>query len=442
VVYRGLDTWKNEGVALKKIRFEGEEDGVPATALREITTLTHLRHPNVVELKDFILEPGKLYLVFELIDMDLKKLIEMSEQPFNIALIKSYTAQLLDGLAYCHSMGVMHRDLKPHNLLVSHTGSIKLADFGLARTFTPAGRPLTVEVITRWYRAPEILMGCQNYRCCVDVWSVGCIIAEMANMVEFVKGDSEIDQLHLIFKAFGTPNDEKWPGVEQLPYWRNNFPQFVGKSWDQLVPSLGHEGWDLLEALMTYNPLARVSARDALDFPFVRADIQTPIGSASSQGISPPGGVAVLNAVHAINTSAARARMAATVPSNLASRGLLDEPMGQHSETVAVELAPVPAPVPPPGPRAGQQQQPVVRSECLAKMFEGDDRDLVSSSAMTATYERQSERRTVRGAWEKLREKRPSNSDNDSKEIEREAVADVEVEGVKRKSRRLLASNN
>jgi serine/threonine protein kinase len=176
---------------MKKIRFDGVEDGVPPSALREITTLKHLQHPNVVVLQDVILEtevswtsttshpprpqphgvthrlcssvfaapsltplsfsPQRLYLVFELIDMDLKKLMDSQSEPLTPSLVSSYTRQILEGLSYCHSMGVMHRDLKPQNLLVSRDRrTLKLADFGLARTFTPAGRALTAEVITRW----------------------------------------------------------------------------------------------------------------------------------------------------------------------------------------------------------------------------------------------------------------------------------------------------
>ena len=255
---------------MKKVRFDGEDDGVPATALREIIFLKDLDHTNVVRLMDVIIEPQRLYLVFELVDMDLKHLMDSRDIPLDLYHIKSFTGQILDGLAYCHSMGVMHRDLKPQNLLVSKSlDTIKIADFGLARTFTPAGRPLTMEVITRWYRAPEILMGCQNYRCCVDLWSVGCVLAEMANKYAFLPGDSEIDQLHKIFRAFGTPTETIWPGIEQLPFWRNTFPQWDSMSLSRLVPSLDDDGWDLLQGLMQYYPPKRLSAAIAVQHAFV-----------------------------------------------------------------------------------------------------------------------------------------------------------------------------
>merc|ERR1711907_681366 len=132
------------------------------------------------------------------VDMDLKKYMDLNSR-LEPKLVQSYTAQMLAGLAHCHSLGVMHRDLKPQNILVAKDGSLKIADFGLARRFTPNARPLTVEVITRWYRAPEILLGSNIYSCAVDLWSAACIIVEMANKRAFLTGDSEIDQLHCIF---------------------------------------------------------------------------------------------------------------------------------------------------------------------------------------------------------------------------------------------------
>eukprot|EP01041_Mallomonas_annulata_P005647 gene5647-11391_t len=145
VVYKAVDTHTNKGVALKKIRLELEDEGVPATALREITLLRQIQHKNVVKLEDIIMEPTRLYLVFELVDTDLKKLMDSCKDPLSPELVQSYTAQILEGLCYCHSMGVMHRDLKPQNLLVSRDGVLKLADFGLARAFTPPLKPLTIE---------------------------------------------------------------------------------------------------------------------------------------------------------------------------------------------------------------------------------------------------------------------------------------------------------
>lgn len=143
-------------------------------------------------------------------------------------------------------MGVMHRDLKPQNILVARDGGLKIADFGLARAFTPIVRALTVEVITRWYRAPEILLGSNMYTSCVDLWSVGCIVAEMYNKKAFFTGDSEIDQLHRIFRILGTPTAEMWPGINNLPFWRNTYPEWPTLTLKAFIPTMPDDAADLL----------------------------------------------------------------------------------------------------------------------------------------------------------------------------------------------------
>lgn len=140
-------------------------------------------------------------------------------------VIKSFSFQLLKGIAYCHSHRVLHRDLKPQNLLIDKFGHLKLADFGLARAFEIPIRMYTHEVITLWYRAPEILLGSKHYSSPVDLWSAGCIIAEMFNKHPLFPGETEIDAIFRIFRALGTPNDETWPGSESLPDWSVEFPR-------------------------------------------------------------------------------------------------------------------------------------------------------------------------------------------------------------------------
>ena len=252
------------------------EGGIPATALREITLLKGLRHENVVQLKDIVNEANRLYIVFELASSDLKKLMDEYTTPLAPELVRSYTLQLFRGLSYCHSRGIMHRDIKPQNLLVTKDGYLKIADFGLARTFSPTLRPLTVEVITRWYRAPEIMLGCNTYTTAVDGWSAACVIAEMSNKDPFLPGDSEIDQIHKIFKLLGTPDDRVMPGVTELPYWRNNYPDWPGHDISLRLPNLDKDGVDLVEQLLIYDPLNRMSAANALRHPYLNTRPTSP----------------------------------------------------------------------------------------------------------------------------------------------------------------------
>lgn len=260
---------------MKKIRLEVEDEGIPHTTLREICFLKQLDHVNIVKLENQVIEPGRLYLIFELIDTDLKKYMSINDDPLPMDLIVSYTSQMLEGLQYCHSNGVMHRDLKPQNILVTRDGGLKIADFGLARHFTPTSKPLTIDVITRWYRAPEILLGCNTYNSSVDIWSVGCIVAEMFTKKPLFPGESEIDQLHKIFKILGTPTVEVWPGLLSLPHWRNSFPEWDKIPFKALMPStVCVQGTDLIEKMLVYNPVARLSALTALQHPFFKtADV-------------------------------------------------------------------------------------------------------------------------------------------------------------------------
>jgi serine/threonine protein kinase len=201
VVYKARDKNTGEIVALKKIRLEKEDDGVPSTAIREISLLKGLKHPNIVELKEVIYSEDKLYLIFEYCDYDLKKYMRQVGGPLPPQEVKSFTYQILQATAYCHAHRVMHRDLKPQNLLIDKSGNIKLADFGLARAFGLPVKTYTHEVVTLWYRAPEILLGQKQYSTPVDIWSIGCIFAEMAQRKALFAGDSEIDQIFKIFQV-------------------------------------------------------------------------------------------------------------------------------------------------------------------------------------------------------------------------------------------------
>ena len=264
IVYKARHRGTGEILALKKIRLSSEEEGIPSTAIREIALLKELHHPNIVQLKDVIHKQGKLILVFEYIEWDLKKV--MNKGPMDTISIKSFTFQMLKGIAHCHQMKILHRDIKPQNLLISKEGILKLADFGLARASGIPVKNYSSEVVTLWYRSPELLLGSTNYTGFIDLWSVGCILAELSNNKPLFQGNSEQDQLKKIFRIMGTPNPESWPQVCELPEWSNlEFEPFDPVEID--LP-LEDPGLDLLSSLLVCNPSARISAKNALKHEF------------------------------------------------------------------------------------------------------------------------------------------------------------------------------
>ncbi|KAK9819225.1 hypothetical protein WJX74_008630 [Apatococcus lobatus] len=270
VVYKARDRKDGQIIALKKIRLEQEDEGVPSTAIREISLLKELHHNNVVRLDDVIHSEKRLYLVFEYLDLDLKKYMD-SNPRFNRdhRIIKMYLWQMLQGIEYCHAHRVLHRDLKPQNLLIDRQHNyLKLADFGLARAFGIPVRAYTHEVVTLWYRAPEILLGTKHYSTPVDVWSIGCIFAEMINGRPLFPGDSEIDELFKIFQVLGTPNEASWPGVSAFPDYKDTFPQWAPKPLRSVIPSLDPAGLDLLSLMLQFQPHRRVTARQALQHEY------------------------------------------------------------------------------------------------------------------------------------------------------------------------------
>ena len=264
VVYRAKDQLTNEIIALKKIRLEHEDEGVPSTAIREISLLKECQHENIVKIKDIVHEENKLYIIFEFLDQDLKKHLEVNGAPLSPAACKSFLHQMLKGIALCHSNRILHRDLKPQNLLIDKNGTLKLADFGLARAFNLPIRTYTHEVVTLWYRAPEILLGQKVYSTPVDIWSVGCIFAEMAQRRPLFAGDCEIDQIFKIFRIMGTPKESNWPGITSLPDFKPTFPKWQSVPLSKYVPNLDEKGLDLLEKMIQLDPAKRISARDAL----------------------------------------------------------------------------------------------------------------------------------------------------------------------------------
>jgi len=241
---------------------------VPVTTLREVALLQDLIHPHIVRLREVVPCPPRLYLVFDYMDFDLKQCLDKEfKKGMPAKLIQSCMYQILDGLAFCHARLVLHRDLKPQNVLIDLHGRVKLADFGLARAFQPK-RTYTQEVVTLWYRAPELLLGQQEYTASVDLWSTGCILAELTCRKPLFPGDSEIDQIFRIFRLLGTPDDSTWEGVTQLPDFQPIFPRWSGTPIETVLPNLEPLAVRLLSELIAYQPSSRIRAEDALQHEY------------------------------------------------------------------------------------------------------------------------------------------------------------------------------
>lgn len=268
IVYKAQDRNTSEIVALKRIRLDNAEEGVPFTALREISLLKELAHPNIVKLLDVLHSDRTLTLVFEYCKQDLRKYLDTAagtkvSQPDVRALLY----QLLDGLSFCHDQRVLHRDLKPQNLLINDAGDLKLADFGLARAFGIPVRSFSHEVVTLWYRAPDVLLGNQDYSTSIDVWSAGCIFAEMASFKPLFAGNTTEEQLELIFQVLGTPSEEFLLEMKELPNYKGPYTPMAGVGLKNAVP-LEETGIELLQRLLMYEPDKRISAADALNHEY------------------------------------------------------------------------------------------------------------------------------------------------------------------------------
>ncbi|KAJ3219308.1 TFIIH complex serine/threonine-protein kinase subunit kin28 [Dinochytrium kinnereticum] len=269
VVYKGYDIATKRPVAIKKIKIGQFKDGLDLSAIREVKFLQELRHPNVVELIDVFSHKTNLNLVLEYLDSDLEMIIKNRGVVFSAGDVKSWMLMTLRGTYHCHRSFILHRDLKPNNLLLAKDGSLKLADFGLARDFGDYSKAMTSQVVTRWYRAPELLLGAQRYGYGIDIWAIGCIFAELLLRVPYLAGDSDIGQLQTIFRALGTPTEEEWPGMMDLPDKKNlEFQQYPKTPLKTLFTAAGDDALDLLERMLKYCPSQRITAYDALQHSF------------------------------------------------------------------------------------------------------------------------------------------------------------------------------
>lgn len=270
-VFKGRSKLTENLVALKEIRLEHEE-GAPCTAIREVSLLKDLKHANIVTLHDLIHTDRSLTLVFEYLDSDLKQYLDHCGNLMNMHNVKIFMFQLLRGLAYCHHRKILHRDLKPQNLLINERGELKLADFGLARAKSVPTKTYSNEVVTLWYRPPDVLLGSTEYSTPIDMWGVGCILYEMATGKPLFPGSTVKEELHLIFRLLGTPTEESWPGVTSISEFRAyNFPRYLPQPLLSHAPRLDTEGINLLSSLLLYESKSRMSAEAALNHPYFQS---------------------------------------------------------------------------------------------------------------------------------------------------------------------------
>ena len=280
VVYLGhLKTDPGSLVAIKKMKVNTEyRDGLSMDAIREVKYLQELSHPNIIALHAvFSSKNQNLNLVLEFLPLgDLEQLIKDNDGiRYGTAEVKAWMAMLARAVWFCHENFVLHRDIKPNNLLIASDGEVKLADFGLARSFSDPYRPMTPQVITRWYRPPELLYGARFYSGAVDVWSMGIVFAELILRFPFVAGTTDMNQVELICKAIGTPTEENWPGVTKLDsYVKFDGPAVVHDKnyFLSMFGTAGTVGVDLLISMLSLDPRKRCTAREVLEHKWWASD--------------------------------------------------------------------------------------------------------------------------------------------------------------------------
>ncbi|KAG0351977.1 serine/threonine protein kinase, CMGC, CDC2/CDK sub [Podila minutissima] len=280
-VHKAKRKGSNETLALKRILMHNENEGIPITALREIKILRRLRHDNIVPLIDIAVNPGhrgrsraSVYMVFPYMDHDLSGLLNNPKVRLSVPQIKLYMKQLLEGTIYMHSHKILHRDMKAANLLISNNGTLKIADFGLARPFKPEGEDYTSKVVTRWYRPPELFLGEKKYGPAVDMWGIGCVFGEMLFGRPVLQGVSDQDQLDKIFQLCGSPTEDNMPGWSSLPGLDEKNVSFqINKHYQRKLKEdfepYGQLAAELMDKLLVLDPKRRLTAVQAADHDYL-----------------------------------------------------------------------------------------------------------------------------------------------------------------------------
>ncbi|THH06619.1 hypothetical protein EW145_g3951, partial [Phellinidium pouzarii] len=284
--------------AIKKFKPDKEGEavtytGISQSAIREIALNREINHENITALKEVILEDKSIYMVFEYAEHDFLQVIHHHSQTLrtqiSVPVLKSLIYQLLNGVLYLHSCHILHRDLKPANILITSSGVVKVGDLGLARLVYEPLQPLTSSdkvVVTIWYRAPELLLGARHYTKAIDIWAVGCVLAELASLRPIFKGEEakmdskknvpfQRDQLLKIFDVRGTPNVSEWPGLKCMPEYQNmkRLDEFKDRLCEWCSTRIrSKEGYDLLRKLFAYDPDKRLTAQEAMEHRWFQED--------------------------------------------------------------------------------------------------------------------------------------------------------------------------
>lgn len=278
-VYKAVHVYTKHEVALKKIRMEGEKDGFPVTAIREIKLLQSINHPNVVALQEVMVENNDCFMIFEYLQHDLTGLLNHPTFVLTDAHKKHLAKQMFEGLDYLHRRGILHRDIKAANILVSKTGQLKFADFGLARFYQKHKKQdHTNRVITIWYRPPELLLGETQYGAAVDIWSAACVLVEIFTRHAIFAGDgSELNQLDKIYSVLGSPSRSVWPSIVELQWYELLRPSvkipstFAERYKDRVTPA----AFELLSAMFQYDPDKRPTAGEVLEHAYFTSEEPT-----------------------------------------------------------------------------------------------------------------------------------------------------------------------
>jgi serine/threonine protein kinase len=279
VVAAARDTTTDEVVAIKKIERAFEHQVFTKRTLRELKLLRTLKHENIINLKT-ILRPldtsnfDEIYCIFELMETDLASIIK-SPQPLSEEHCQFFLYQILRGLKYIHSRNVIHRDLKPRNLLVNSNCDLKICDLGLARCdFTTLNRQtaaMTDYVATRWYRAPEVILTWEKYTKAIDMWSVGCIFAELMGRQPIFPGIDSSNQIQLIVDILGYPEDNVIDKIrsEKAKSYIQKLPKRKSSDFSILFPHARKDGLELLTELLKFNPSDRFTVNDAIQHSYL-----------------------------------------------------------------------------------------------------------------------------------------------------------------------------